>query len=151
MFLTKIVSPIFWNNDELPLRYVNDPSDVFLCDGSPCTNGVTYYQNLPIHIASRFPMRGTINLFSSPKPNMLYLLQSMVAYHVQEASGNVTRPPQDWIDTGYSGEYLGDGVFTKIYKRILQPGLHTFDSKIQILLFTKSGKKEYRREKNVIT
>ena len=103
---------------------MNDPLDVFLCDGSPCSNDVTHYQNLPNHIASRFPMRGTKNLLSSSKPNMLYLLRPMVAYHVQEAPLNVTKPPNNWIDTGHFGEYLAAGVFARIYKRILPPGLH---------------------------
>ena len=141
----KIVSPVFWNDEELPLRFVNDPNDVFLCDGSLCTNDVSHYQNLPIHIASRFPMRGTKNLLSSSNPNMLYLFKSMVAYHVQKVSSNMTIPPRNWIDTGYFGEYLGDGVFARIYKRILPPGLHKFDSNLQTLLFTKSGKDIFKK------
>ena len=84
-------------------------------------------------------MIGTKNLVSSSTSNMLYLSQSMIAYHVQEAASNITIHARDWIDTGYFGKYLGDGVFAKIYKRIFPPGLHKLDSNIQTLLFTKSG------------
>ena len=135
----KIAWPIFWNDKELPLRYVNEPDDKFLCDGSPCTDNPRYYKNLPNHIASRFPMIGTKSFLSSSSSNMLYLSQSMIAYHVQEAASNITKHSRNWIDTGYFGEYLGDGVFAKIYKRIFPPGLHKLDSNIQPLLFTKSG------------
>ena len=84
-------------------------------------------------------MIGTRNLLSSSASNMLYLSQSMIAYHVQEAASNTTKHSRDWIDTGYFGEYLGDGVFARIYKRIFPPGLHKLGSNIQIVLFTKSG------------
>ena len=67
----------------------------------------------------------------------------MVAYHVKEAPLNVTEQPNNWIDTGYFGEYLGDGVFARIYKRILPQGLHKVGSNLQTLLFTKSGRKNY--------
>ena len=134
-----IVWPVFWNNEELPKRYVNDPNDVFLCDGSPCVDAIRYYKNLPNHIASRFPMAGIKNLLSSSKPNEVYFFESTVAYHVQEAHSNSTKSFRNWIDTGYFGEYLGDKVFAKIYKRIFPPGLHQLDSNMQTLLFTKSG------------
>ena len=84
-------------------------------------------------------MIGTRNILSSSASNMLYLSQSMIAYHVQEAASNITKHSRNWIDTGYFGEYLGDGVFAKIYKRIFPPGLHQLDKEIQTLLFTKSG------------
>ena len=134
------VWPVFWNDEELPKRYVNDPNDVFLCDGLPCEGVASYYKNLPNHIASRFPMAGTKNLVSSSKPNMLYVFEPMVAYHLHESYSNSTKSFENWIDTGYFGEYLGDEVFAKIFKRIFPPGLHELDGHIQTLLFTRSGK-----------
>ena len=132
--------PVFWNDEELPKRYVNDPNDVFLCDGSPCDGDVRYYKNLPNHIASRFPMAGTKNFLSSSEENMLYVFEPMVAYHLHETYSNSTKSFKNWIDTGYFGEYLGDQVFAKIFKRIFPPGLHKLDGNMQTLLLTKSGK-----------
>ena len=134
------VWPVFWNDEELPKRYVNDPNDVFLCDGLPCEGVATYYKNLPNHIASRFPIAGTKNLLSSSKPNMLYVFDPTVAYYLHETFSNSTESFTNWIDTGHFGEYLGDEVFAKIFKRIFPPGLHKLNGHMQTLLFTRSGK-----------
>ena len=134
------VWPVFWNDEELPKRYVNDPNDVFLCDGLPCEGVATYYKNLPNHVASRFPIAGTKNLLSSSKPNMLYVFDPTVAYYLHETSSNSTESFTNWIDTGHFGEYLGDEVFAKIFKRIFPPGLHKLNGHMQTLLFTRSGK-----------
>ena len=124
----------------MPLRKVNDPNDVFQCDGTQCSNSIRYYKDMPIHLASRFPMRGTFNLLTSPKPNMLYLSHPMVAYcYLETIFLNDTSSLKDWIDTGYIGEYLGDGVRAKIFKRLIPSGLHTIDERLQALLFTRSS------------
>ena len=140
MCFNSVGNDIFWNNEELPLRYVNKPSDTFTCDGGPCTDHTRYYQKLPDNIGSRFPMRGTKDLISSMRPNMLYLPQNTIAYYFLETSSNATHSPVDWIDTGYYDEFLGKGVNAKIFKRIMSAGIHIIDHKNAALLFTTSGK-----------
>ena len=124
---------------------MNDKSSTFQCDGSQCWNyeggfALRYYKDLPEHLASRFPMRGTYNILSTSKPNILYLSHPMVVYYFLEtAYSNETTSLRGWIDTGYFGEYLGDGYHAKIFKKIMPSGLHTMDKRLQALLFTRSG------------
>ena len=124
----------------MPQRRVNDKINRFKCDGLPCTDALRYYKDLPEHLASRFPMRGTFNILSTSKPNMLYLSHPMVAYYFLEtANSNETASMRGWIDTGYFGEYLGDGIHAKIFKKFMSSGLHTIDKRLQVLLFTRAG------------
>ena len=124
----------------MPQRRVNDKSDTFQCDGSQCSDALRYYKDLPEHLASRFPMRGTFNILSTSKPNSLYLSHPMVVYYFLEtAYSNETTSLRGWIDTGYFGEYLGDGIYAKIFKKIMPSGLHIMDTRLQALLFTRSG------------
>ena len=64
----------------------------------------------------------------------------MVAYYFLEtAYVNETAPVWGWTDTGYFGEYLGDNIHAKIFKKIIPSGLHTMEGRIQAVLFTRSG------------
>ena len=118
---------------------MNNQTDLFSCDGSEC-NTILHYQQLPENIESRFPMRGTKNILSSPTTsNNLYLPHATVAYYFLESSINTTYSLGNWVDTGYYGEFLGNGENWKIFKRLMAPGLHIMESKVQVLLFTKSG------------
>ena len=123
----------------MPLRRVNDENDAFQCDGLPCSD-IRYYKNLPEPLASRFPMRGTKNILSTSNPNRLYLSHPMVAYYFLETTyPNETASVRGWTDTGYFGEYLGDNVHAKIFKKLIPSGLHTMEGLIQAVLFTRSG------------
>ena len=119
---------------------MNDKSNTFQCDGSQCSDALRYYKDLPEHLASRFSMRGTINILRTLKSNTLYLSHPMVAYYFLETSySNETTSLRGWTDTGYFGEYLGDGIHAKIFKKIMPSGFHSMDKRLQALLFTRSG------------
>ena len=121
----------------MPLRYVNKQTDVFLCNGTECDK---HFQHLPENIETRFPMRGTKNILSSPTiSNNLYLPHAMVVYYFLETSINSTYSLGNWVDTGYYGEFLGNGTNWKIFKRLMAPGFHIMEGQAQVLLFTKSG------------
>ena len=123
----------------MPLRYLETETDSFTCDGDPCTNNGIYYQKFPLQLASRFPMRGTNDITSELKYNSLYVSKDLVAYYILKTAKNATQPPVDWIDTGYYGQYFGNNVYAKIYKRIIRAGLHVIALKDAALLFTSSG------------
>ena len=123
----------------MPLRYLEKEADSFTCDGDPCANNGIYYQKFPLQLASRFPMRGTRDITSELKYNSLYVSKDLVAYYILKTAKNATQPPVDWIDTGYYGQYFGNNVYAKIYKRIIRAGLHVIALKDAALLFTSSG------------
>ena len=136
--LNIIGKEIYWNNDPLPLRYVNMQSDKFLCDGNECDK---HFINLPEHIESRFPMRGTKEILSNPMTaNTLYLPHAMISYLFFQTAANATHPQGNWANTGHYGDFLGDGSNWRIFKQVMEPGIHIIDSQEQVLLFTKSGK-----------
>ena len=84
-------------------------------------------------------MRGTRDITSELKYNSLYVSKDLVAYYILKTAKNATQPPVDWIDTGYYGQYFGNNVYAKIYKRIIRAGLHVIALKDAALLFTSSG------------
>ena len=137
--ITSLGIEILWNNEPMPLRYLEKEADSFTCDGDPCTNNEIYYQKFPLQLASRFPMRGTRDITSELKYNSLYVSKDLVAYYILKTAKNATQPPVDWIDTGYYGQYFGNNVYAKIYKRIIRAGLHVIDLKDAALLFTSAG------------
>ena len=137
--ITSLGIEILWNNEPMPLRYLEKEADSFTCDGDPCTNNGIYYQKFPLQLASRFPMRGTRDITSELKYNSLYVSKDLVAYYIVKTARNATQPPVDWIDTGYYGQYFGNNVYAKIYKRIIRAGLHDIALKDAALLFTSSG------------
>ena len=72
-------------------------------------------------------------------PYIIEYIWRVIWKHDSTNASKATQPPVDWIDTGYYGQYFGDNVYAKIYKRIIRAGLHVIALKDAALLFTSSG------------
>ena len=136
-----------WNGKHL-LWMMENPSDLTTINGITISNYDYYYQDLPEYLHHMLPLLGTNDIMTSDN-NTLYLPEATLVYMI--------RHDNDWVDgnsegqdlgvdlsgwryTRDNGDFLGPSYSTaknfKIYRKVMQPGIHhEFDDNAALYLF----------------
>ncbi|CAK9079343.1 GTP-binding protein TypA/BipA-like [Durusdinium trenchii] len=127
---------IRWRNRPLTWRF-QSPKDALTAHfGRRWACGEVSYQQLPKYLASAFPMKGTRDVNTADRNELVLPLPTLVFLLRSDRWRKVGL--EGWTDTGNVGSYLGK-VYPnqiRIYWKILEAGKHIIDNNSGMYLFT---------------